>query len=73
MAALREQVEAVERAVVNLRGDIARLKDMARMNRADPTMIQIRERFLDDLTAALKTMQWLLENEEKIRAALRRP
>lgn len=73
MAALREQVEAVERAVVNLRGDIARLKDMARMNRADPTMIQIRERFLDDLTAALKTMQWLLENERKIRAALRRP
>jgi hypothetical protein len=73
MTDLKTQVAAIERAVCNLRGDLARLRDMERMKRADPTMVHIREDFLKDLTAAQKTMQWLLENEEKIRAALRRP
>lgn len=70
---LNDQIAGLERSICNLRDTIAKLQDMARMKRADPAMVLSRERHLSELEAALKTLQWLNENEEKIRAALRRP
>ena len=70
---LNDQIAGLERSICNLRDTIAKLQDMARMKRADPAMVLSRERYLSELEAALKTLQWLSENEEKIRAALRRP
>lgn len=68
---LPEQITAVERSVVNLRGTIAQLQDMARLKRADPIMIGIREGHLIELEAALKTLKWVYANHEKIRVALK--
>jgi hypothetical protein len=68
---LPEQITAVERSVVNLRGTIAQLQDMARLKRADPIMIGIRESHLIELEAALKTLKWVYANHEKIRNALK--
>lgn len=73
MASISEQIAAVERAAMNLRADIARMKDMARIHKGDTALIQMRESFLEDLMAAHKTMLWVAANEEKIRAALSRP
>ena len=73
MTSLKQQADAVERAAMNLRGTIAHMKNMARVNKGDDAMIKVRESFLSDLLSAHKTMVWLMENEEKIRAALGRP
>lgn len=68
---LKHQADAVERAVVNLKGSIATLQDMARLKNADPTMVRIREAYLVDLEAAYKTMRWIEANEDKIKVALK--
>ena len=73
MSSIKQQADAVERAAMNLRGTIAHMKNMARVNGGDQTMIRMRESHLTDLLSAHKTMVWLMENEEKIRAALGRP
>jgi len=68
---LREQIAGLERSICNLRDTIAKLQDMARMKRADPVMVLSRERHLDELEAALKTLVWLQGNEDRIKVALR--
>ena len=67
---LSHQADAVERAVVNLKGSIATLQDMARLKSTDPAMVKIREAYLVDLEAAYKTMRWIEANESKIKASL---
>lgn len=70
---LKEQIAGLERSICNLRDTIAKLQDMARMKRADPVMVLSRERHLDELEAALKTLVWLQGNEDRIKVALRNP
>ena len=67
---LNEQIAGLERSICNLRDTIAKLQDMARMKRADPAMVLSRERHLDELEAALKTLRWLQGNEDRIKVAL---
>jgi hypothetical protein len=67
---LNEQIAGLERSICNLRDTIAKLQDMARMKRADPVMVLSRERHLDELQAALKTLRWLQGNEDRIKVAL---
>lgn len=67
---LNEQIAGLERSICNLRDTIAKLQDMARMKRADPAMVLSRERHLDELEAALKTLRWLQGNEVRIKVAL---
>lgn len=67
---LKEQIAGLERSICNLRDTIVKLQDMARMKRADPAMILSRERHLDELEAALKTLVWLQGNEDRIKVAL---
>ena len=67
---LNEQIDGLERSICNLRDTIAKLQDMARMRRADPAMVFSRERHLDELEAALKTLRWLQGNEDRIKVAL---
>jgi predicted RNase H-like nuclease (RuvC/YqgF family) len=61
---LRQQIEAVHRSVVNLRGTINQLKEMLRQKRADPATISMRENHLTELEAALETMEWLEKNRD---------
>lgn len=68
---LPEQITAVERSIVNLRGTIVQLQDMARLKRADPLMVAIREGHLIELEAVLKTLKWVYANQDKIRDALK--
>lgn len=68
---LNEQIAGLERSICNLRDTIAKLQDMARMKRADPAMVLSRERHLDELEAALKTLRWLQGNEDRIKEVLR--
>lgn len=67
---LNEQIAGLERSICNLRDTIAKLQDMARMKRADSAMVLSRERHLDELEAALKTLRWLQGNEDRIKVAL---
>ena len=68
---LPEQITAVERSIVNLRGTIAQLQDMARLKRADLLMVAIREGHLIELQAVLKTLKWVYANQDKIKNALK--
>lgn len=68
---LPEQITAVERAIVNMRGTIAQLRDMERLKRADSVMIAIREGHLIEMEAVLKTLKWVYANQDKIRTALK--
>lgn len=68
---LNEQIAGLERSICNLRDTIAKLQDMVRMKRADPAMVLSRERHLDELEAALKTLRWLQGNEDRIKEVLR--
>jgi len=64
---LDAQIDAVERAVVNLEGHIGILRDLVAKNKRDPIVLIAKESWLPDLKAALETLRWLEKNQEKLR------
>jgi hypothetical protein len=67
---LENQVSALERAVVNLQGHIAILRDLVAKKKRDPIVLETKESWLPELEAALNTLKWLQKNEAKIKSKL---
>ncbi len=67
---LIDQVMAVERAAVNLRGAVEILQTHVRAGKRDPALLPIKESFLRDLEAAAITMKWVQRNEARIKGAI---
>jgi hypothetical protein len=67
---LSEQVMAVERAAVNLRGAVDILRSHVQAGKRDAALLPIKESFLADLEAAAKTMKWVERNEARIKGAI---
>ena len=67
---LSEQVMAVERAAVNLRGAVDILRTHVKAGKRDPALLPIKESFLADLEAAARTMKWVERNEARIKGAV---
>jgi hypothetical protein len=61
------QIDAVERAVVNLEGHINILRDLVTKKKRDPIVLIAKESWLPDLKAALETLRWLEKNREKFK------
>lgn len=67
---LEIQVMAVERAVVNLEGHIAILRDLVAKKKRDPSTVEMKESWLPELQAALNTLKWLEKNKDKVKSNL---
>ncbi len=68
---LDRQIAAAELQLANTRGHLHVLQDRLRQKKADPITVDMVEAKIPDLTAIIKTLQWLKANEEKIREALK--
>jgi len=64
------QIEAVERAVINLKGHIDILRDLVSKKKRDPSTLDMKESWLPELEAALNTLKWLQKNERKIKSKI---
>lgn len=62
---LSDQILAVERATINLKGHIEILQGLVAQKKRDPIVLQTKETWLPDLEAALATLKWLEKNKEK--------
>jgi hypothetical protein len=67
---LDQQIAAMELECVNTRGSLAIFKDNVAKKRADPILLNHKQQHLEELYAVLKTLKWLLANEQKIKSAL---
>lgn len=67
---LDQQIAAMELECVNTRGSLAIFKDNVAKNRADPILLNHKQQHLEELYAVLKTLKWLLQNEQKIKSTL---
>jgi hypothetical protein len=67
---IHAQATAVERAYLNLRGHRDNVHDLATKGKRPLHEVAQIDAFLADLEPAVATMQWLVENEAKIKAAL---
>lgn len=67
---LDQQIAAMELECVNTRGSLAIFKDNVAKKRADPILLNHKQQHLEELYAVLKTLKWLLQNEQKIKSAL---
>ena len=64
---IKDQILAVERSVVNLRGHIEILKDLVAQKKRNPDVLLTKESWLPDLEAALATLKWVDKNQEKLK------
>jgi hypothetical protein len=67
---LNQQIAAMELECVNTRGSLAIFKDNVAKKRADPILLNHKQQHLEELYAVLKTLKWLLANEQKIKSTL---
>ena len=67
---LDQQIAAMELECVNTRGSLAIFKDNVAKKRADPILLNHKQQHLEELYAVLKTLKWLLANEQKIKSRL---
>ncbi len=67
---LDQQIAAMELECVNTRGSLAIFKDNIAKKRADPILLNHKQQHLEELYAVLKTLKWLLQNEQKIKSTL---
>ena len=65
---LDQQIAAMELECVNTRGSLAIFKDNVAKKRADPILLNHKQQHLEELYAVLKTLKWLLQNEQKIKS-----
>ena len=68
---LDRQITAAELQLANARGHLHVLQDRLRQKKADPIMVEMAEAKIPDLTAIIRTLQWLKANEEKIKNILK--
>ena len=64
---LSDQILAVERAAINLKGHIEILQGLVAQKKRDPIVLITKESWLTDLEAALATLKWLDKNKDKLR------
>ena len=67
---LDQQIAAMELECVNTRGSLAIFKDNVAKKRVDPILLNHKQQHLEELYAVLKTLKWLLANEQKIKSRL---
>lgn len=61
------QIDAVQRAVVNLEGHISILRDLVAKKKRDPIVLVSKEHWLPELQAALETLRWVQKNQERLK------
>ncbi len=66
------QIAGTERAVVNLRGSIDILRGLVAKKARDPIELQMKESWLPELEAALETLKFVKNNQEKIRQIVKK-
>ena len=64
---LSDQILAVERAAINLKGHIEILQCLVAQKKRDPIVLITKESWLPDLEAALVTLKWLDKNKDKLK------
>lgn len=64
---LSDQILAVERAAINLKGHIEILQGLVAQKKRDPIVLITKESWLPDLEAALVTLKWLDKNKDKLK------
>jgi hypothetical protein len=64
---LSDQILAVERAAINLKGHIEILHGLVAQKKRDPIVLITKESWLPDLEAALVTLRWLDKNKDKLK------
>lgn len=64
---LREQITAVELETANLRGHVSNISDLARQKKYNPDIIQQSADRIPILEAAIKSLQFLEKNQDKIK------
>jgi hypothetical protein len=64
---LSDQILAVERAAINLKGHIEILQGLVAQKKRDPIVLITKESWLPDLEAALVTLRWLDKNKDKLK------
>ena len=64
---LRDQINAVELETANLRGHVSNIRDLARQGKYNPDIIQQSADRIPLLEAAIKSLQFLEKNQEKIK------
>lgn len=67
---LEDQITAVKTEFVNLRGAIEIIEDLVKKKKRDESDLRIKKMRLDELDAAIKTLEWLRTNADRIKAAL---
>ena len=68
---LEKQITAAELQLANARGHLGILQDRLRQKKADPIMVEMAEAKIPDLEAIVKTLQWLKDNQERIKNSLK--
>lgn len=66
---LSKQADAVERMASNHAGHVDNLYSLVERKKRPVTELEIAQEWLPALQAAAKSMRWLAENEEKVKAA----
>lgn len=67
---LEDQIAAVRTEFVNLRGSIEIIEDLVKKKKRDESDLRIKKMRLDELGAAINTLEWLRTNSDRIKKAL---
>lgn len=67
---LDDQITAVKTEFVNLRGAIEIIEDLVKKKKRDESELRIKKMRLDELEAAINTLEWLRTNSDRIKSAL---
>lgn len=69
---IRAQIDAVELVLTNRKGHIENLKGLVRAKKRPPEELEVAERPILGLEAAVRTLKWVEANEKRIKEALTR-
>lgn len=69
---LDAQIAALEIVIINRKGFVETLRGLVAKKKRDPVEIEIAERPISGLEAALSTLKWVKANENAIKEAFRR-
>lgn len=69
---LREQIAALEILLANRKGFVETLRELVKNRKREPVELEIAERPIMGLEAAIRTLKWVEANETTIKEAVRR-
>ena len=69
---LDQQIAALEIVIVNRKGFVETLRELVAKKKRDAVEIEIAERPIAGLEAALSTLKWVKANESEIKKAFQR-